>query len=137
MKTQNKPDMSRVMIHADNADREGGTHPRWRGEGDQELTSFPFAAPDGDFDETKGIHEINAKLERVLDKAPSDSTANLLVRKTKDGYKAFLRIRSTNQRFKSFMSGRRLRDVVERAIKDVRHQIDDWKNTRHLADEGV
>lgn len=125
---------SRVLIHADNSDREGGNHPQWRGEGDEELTRFPFEAElEGDLDEIRGINEINSRLERVLDKAPSDSTANLLVRRTKTGYKAFLRIRSVSRKFKSFVSGRRLMDVVERAIRDVRNQIDDWKENRQLA----
>jgi hypothetical protein len=130
-----KTDSSRILIHADNADREGGNHPLWKGAGDQELTACPFA--EADLDHMKGMSEINSRLERVLDKAPSDSTANLLVRKTKDGYRAFLKIRSANQRFAGSMSGRRLIDVVERVIKDVRGQIDDWKQHRQLVDEGV
>lgn len=125
-------DMSRVFIHADSMDREGGTHPQWKGDGDKELDTCPFKA---EAEELDGMSEINTRLERMLDKAPSDSTVNLLVRKTKDGYKAFLRIRSANRRFAGFIRGRGLIDTVERVIKDVRTQIDDWKSNRQLVDE--
>jgi hypothetical protein len=132
---KNSVETSRVFIHADNADKEGGNHPHWKGDGDRELTTFPFLSEiDDDLDENTAITAINSHLERVLDKAPSDSTANLLVRKTANGFKAFLRIRSTNRKFKSFISGRRLTEVVEHAIRDVRAQIDAWKETRELAD---
>lgn len=131
-------DPLRILIHADNADREAGMHPQWRGDGDQELTQFPFGKEhENALTNMNGMTEINYHLERVLDKAPSDSTANLLVRKTKDGFKAFLHIRSANQKFKSFISGRRLMDVVEHTIRDVRSQIDDWKSRRQLADENI
>jgi hypothetical protein len=83
------------------------------------------------------MSEINSRLERMLDKAPSDSSVNLLVRKTRDGYKAFLKLRSTNTRFTGFIRGNRLIDVVERVIKDVRTQIDDWKLSRTVVDESV
>ena len=129
------PDLSRVMIHADSSDREGGYRPQWKGEGDTALSECPFE--ESGFDSVSGMSEINSRIERMLDKAPSDSTANLLVRKTKDGYKAFLRIRSANSRFTGFIRGRKLIDVVERVIKDVRGQIDDWKSNRQLSDEPV
>jgi hypothetical protein len=140
MQQQRQTDTSRVLIHADSADREGGNHPHWRGDGDQELTRFPFgeAELDGEIDERNGISEINYRLERCLDKAPSDSSANLLVKKTGTGYRAFLRIRSQNNRcFKSFIQGSRLMEVVERVIGDVRGQIDEWKQTRRLADDSM
>lgn len=125
-----KIETSRVLIHADNADREGGNHPEWRG--DEAIADGEFA------EEENAMSEINSRLERMLDKAPSDSTANLLVRRTRDGgYKAFLRIRSVNQRFKAFISGKQLRDVVERVIKDVRGQIDEWKENRELINDRV
>ena len=125
-------DPSRVMIHADNGDLEGGNHPQWKGDDGEELTSFPFANSNHEFEELDGMIEINARLERMLDKAPSDSTANLLVRKTANGYKAFLRVRSSNRGFKSFITGQRLRDVVERVVLEVRSQIDGWKESRQL-----
>jgi len=124
-----KTDSSRVLIHADNADRGGGNHPEWRGD---------EAIADGEFDDANAMMEINSRLERVLDKALSDSAVNLLVRRTRDGgYRAFLRIRSANQKFKSFISGKRLRDVVETAITDVRTQIDQWKENRELLNDRV
>jgi hypothetical protein len=128
-------ELSRVMIHADSSDCEGGYHPQWKGEGDKDLSVCPFL--ETGFDSLSGMSEINSRLERMLDKAPSDSTANLLVRKTNDGYKAFLRIRSANSRFTGFIRGAHLIDVVERVIKDVRGQIDNWKISRQLTDEVV
>lgn len=123
---------SRILIHASNSDAEGGQHPSWRGESDLEITTVAFNAEDG-----VDMSGINAQLERLLDKAPSDSTANLLLKKTKGGYKAFFRIRSAQNRFKGFISGRRLVDVVERVMRDVKSQIDQWKETRRLSDEFV
>ena len=124
----------RVMIHADSTDHEGGHTPQWKGSGDEEITSFPFE--DAGFDNASGMTDINSRLEHMLDKAPSDSSANLLVKKTRDGsYKAFLRIRSANRRFAGFIRGSKAIDVVERVIKDVRGQIDEWKSNRDLVDE--
>ena len=126
---------SRVFIHADNSDQAGGNHPRWRGDDNRELTAFPYLTEIGcDLNENSAVTAINSHLEGVLEKAPSDSIANLLVRKTASGFKAFLHIRSSKQKFKSFTRGRRLSDVVELAIRDVRAQIDKWKETRQLAD---
>ena len=122
---------NRVMIHASSSEGEAGHQPQWRGQHDREITSCPYSEQDG----VAAMSEINSRLERILDKAPSDSSANLLLRKTKDGYKAFFRVRSAQQRFAGFISGRRLIDVVERVMKDVRGQIDDWKETRRLADD--
>ncbi len=133
MGQKNEP--TRVMIHACSAEGESALHPQWRGHENLELTSCPYSEQDG----VKDMSEINSRLVRLLDKAPSDSSANLLLRKTKDGYKAFFRIRSSaafgEKRFAGFISGRRLIDVVEKVMTDVRSQIDEWKLTRRLADE--
>ncbi len=126
---------TRVMIHASSAEDESALRPQWRGHENLELTTCPYSEQDG----ITEMSEINTRLIRLLDKAPSDSSANLLLKKTKDGYKAFFRIRSAvafgEKRFAGFISGRRLIDVVERVMTDVRLQIDDWKLTRRLADE--
>lgn len=122
---------SRILIHASSGDAEAGHHPLWKGDKNREIATCAISEGDG----VKEMAEINARFERVLDNAPSDSTANLLLRRTKDGYKAFFRIRSTQSRFTGFISGRRLGDVVERVMNDVRLQIDAWRATRRLADE--
>lgn len=127
-------DTSRVLIQANGSESEAGTHPSWRGGRDEELTSSPF---ESESESANDMSEINARLERLLEKAPSDSSANLLLRKTKTGYKALLRVRSAHQKFNGFISGRRLIDVVERVLRDVKTQIDDWKDKRHLVDESV
>lgn len=130
-----KDETSRIMIHVDSLDTNNGTHPRWKGADNVELSTCPFE--DVSVQSTSEMTAINSRLELMLDKAPSDSSANLLVRKTKDGYKAFLRIRSVNSRFASFIFGAGLIDVVEKVILDVRSQIERWKQTRTLKDETV
>ena len=122
---------SRILIHASSSESDICQHPRWHGESNKEITECPFTAEDG----VTEMSDINVRLERVLDKAPSDSTANLLLKKTSDGYKAFFKLRSTQNQFSGFIKGKSLVDVVERVFHEVRQQIDDWKETRHVAED--
>jgi hypothetical protein len=58
---KNSVETSRVFIHADNADKEGGNHPHWKGDGDRELTTFPFLSEiDDDLDENTAITAISS-----------------------------------------------------------------------------
>ncbi len=131
--SQPAPGHSRILIHASSSENEICQHPRWHGDSNREITECPFSAEDG----VTEMSEINARLERVLDKAPSDSTANLLLKKTSDGYKAFFKLRSTQSQFSGFIKGACLVDVVERVFREVRLQIDDWKETRHVAEDAL
>ena len=81
------------------------------------------------------MSEINNRIEHVLDRAPSDSSANLLLRKSGDGYRAFFKVRSAQGKFAGFIRGKNLIETVDKVLSKVRTQIDDWKETRRLADE--
>ncbi len=126
---------SRILIHAGATSEDVGKHPEWRGENDRELAECEFVSSEIGLDAKETMTDINSRIEHVLDKAPSDSTANLLLRKTKDGYRAFLKVRSAQGKFAGFIRGRNLIETVDRVVSQVRKQIDDWKEQRQLADE--
>lgn len=134
---------SRILIHAGATSKdEVAGHPSWRGENDRVLEDCSFATSfesgEGSIDSKEAMTEINYKIEHVLDKAPSDATANLILKKTRDGgYRAFFKVRSAQAKFAGFIRGNSLIDVVDKVVKQVRTQIDDWKQSRQLADETV
>lgn len=132
-------DTTRIVIHAGVADHEIGQHPEWRNEQNIVLEECVFSTADEDgteqLDGKAAMEEINSRLERVLDKAPSDASADLVLRKTRDGYRAFFKIRSAHKKFGGMIRGRRLLDVVDRVFNQVRGQIDTWKEKRELATE--
>lgn len=133
--TMSNEETSRILIHAGANTDDIGKHPEWRGNNDRELQDCAFASELEGINARDAMTDINSRIEHVLDKAPSDSTANLLLRKTKDGYRAFFKVRSAQGKFTSFIRGRTLIETVDRVVNQVRKQIDDWKEQRQLADE--
>lgn len=128
-------DTSRILIHAGATSDDIGKHPEWRGNNDRALDECDFAVAEKGLDAKETMSDINSRIEHVLDKAPSDSTANLLLKKSKDGYRAFFKVRSAQGKFVGFIRGRNLIETVDRVVNQVRKQIDDWKENRQLADE--
>lgn len=78
------------------------------------------------------VRDINEQLQRVLDRAPSDASATLLIRKVQDGYKGLLKIYSRQRRFVGGSVDHYLPTVVASIFEEVREQIEDWKRTRSL-----
>lgn len=134
-KSENENRNSRVLIHAGASTDDVGKHPEWRGSDDQEISDCTFAASENDLSGKEAMSDINHRIEHVLDRAPSDSTANLLLRKSKDGYRAFFKIRSAQGKFVGFIRGKNLIETVDKVLSQVRGQIENWKETRRLADE--
>ena len=128
---------SRILIHAGATSEDVGKHPEWRGDNDRELSNCAFAESEPDLDAKEAMSDINHRIEHVLDRAPSDASANLLLRKSKDGYRAFFKIRSAQGKFSGFIRGKNLIETVDKVLSRVRGQIEDWKETRRLADEPV
>lgn len=85
------------------------------------------------FMEERGSHtqqEINERLSRLLDQAPSDATGELEIRKNAKGYQALLKIFSRQGKFIGGSRGSKLTEVVERIFEEVHDQIKAWKRER-------
>ena len=81
--------------------------------------------------EDEAVREINERIKAVLDEAPSDASAELVVRKTKGSYRGFLKLFSRQRRFVGGGSGPRLHDVIEQMVREVRTQIKQWRRERY------
>ncbi len=76
------------------------------------------------------MRRINERIRHLLDIAPSDASAELIIRKSRAGYKGLLKIYSQQRRFTGGNTGRILSEVFDRIFDEVRGQIDDWKGQR-------
>ena len=81
---------------------------------------------------TEAMRTINDKIRSVLEEAPSDSAAELTVRRAPGGYKGFLRIHSQQRKFVGGGQAQRFSEVVEQMFREVRGQIKEWKRARVL-----
>lgn len=76
------------------------------------------------------IAEMKARLAHLLERAPSDATATLLIRKDGDQYQALFRVRSLRSKFVSACRASNFKQVVDSIIRDTKRQIDEWKKQR-------
>lgn len=76
------------------------------------------------------VADMKARLSGLLDKAPSDSTATLLIRKDRQGYQGLLKIRSLRSKFVSACRSPNFKQMVDTIMRDTKRQIDDWKKQR-------
>ena len=85
----------------------------------------------------EAMHTINARIRDLLEEAPSDASAELLVRKGTTGYKGMLKIYSAQRKFVGGAQSERFLDVIEECFREVREQIDDWKRDRYESMSGL
>jgi hypothetical protein len=78
--------------------------------------------------ETMG--DIDEAIRLVLEEAPSDSGAELVVRRTRGGYKGLLTVYSRQGKFIGGSVGEKLTDVVKKIFAEVHDQIGEWKKHR-------
>ncbi|MES2857207.1 MAG: hypothetical protein V4692_15165 [Bdellovibrionota bacterium] len=115
---------SKITIHSGVNESGAELHPCWRGDDDQELTDCPLDSDEGE------MAEINQRLQSILDRAPSDASAELSIQKSEDGYHGLLNVYSIHRHFSGGYDGSRLRDVIDRVVSEVYEQINDWKRSR-------
>ncbi len=80
---------------------------------------------------------INDRIRSVLEEAPSDSTAELLVRRTRDGYKGLLKVYSQQRKFVGGQTVGKFADLIEQLFSEVHEQIEDWKRGRFNSPQPV
>jgi hypothetical protein len=76
------------------------------------------------------VAEMKARLSGLLEKAPSDASATLLIRKDGNDYQALLKIRSLHNKFVSACRSSDFKQMVDTIIRDTKRQIDEWKKER-------
>ena len=79
---------------------------------------------------SEAMGDIDEAIRQVLEEAPSDSGAELVVRKARGGYKGLLTIYSRQGKFVGGSVGEKLTDVVKKIFSEVHEQISDWKKHR-------
>jgi hypothetical protein len=122
----------RISIHAGNIEESYRPHPTWMDENDHELDACPFAETENEA--ASELHELNALIERFLDRAPSDANAEIRIHKTVDGrYDAHIDVHSSQRSFGPVHRlGYKFRDVVECLVEEMRDEIEEWKRNRNL-----
>lgn len=83
------------------------------------------------------INEMNERLEEIMDRAPSDSSAELHVRKSESGYKGTLKVNSQQRRFVGGGSGPDIMDVFEKVVDEVQDQISEWSKGRNVTADDI
>lgn len=78
------------------------------------------------------MREINDRIQAVLDRAPSDASAFLLIRLGHRGYKGVLKVASRQRKFIGGGAAADFGDVVDRVFSEVNEQIEQWKKQRFL-----
>ena len=91
------------------------------------------ATVDGQADDRKQINEIKERLETIMDSAPSDAVARIVVKKIRGGFHAFLRIYSKQTKFLVGASSAQLGDAMNQLFDDVNRQIRSWRDARIVA----
>lgn len=76
------------------------------------------------------LRDIQARIQALLDQAPSDSSAHFLVREVNGGFKGLLKIISSQRKFAGGAEAAQLADVVESVLSEVQEQIEAWRRTR-------
>lgn len=83
-----------------------------------------------DNENQQDVADMKARLSGLLEKAPSDSSATLLIRKDGNDYQALLKIRSIHNKFVSACRCSDFRQLIDSLVNDTKRQIDDWKRER-------
>lgn len=81
---------------------------------------------------SEAILELNERLQGLLDEAPSDASAEILVRKINGVYRGVLKVASLQRKFAGGSTGVNLTDLFERIFRQVHEQIVEWKRHRQL-----
>lgn len=76
------------------------------------------------------IAEMKSQLEGLMERAPSDASATLIIRKEGSGYQGLLKIRSLRNKFVSACRAPNFKQLVDTIMRDTKRQIDDWKKER-------
>jgi hypothetical protein len=76
------------------------------------------------------IADMKARLSGLMEKAPSDASATLLIRKDGNNYSGLLKIRSLHNKFVSACRAPDLTKMIDSIIRDTKRQIDEWKKER-------
>jgi hypothetical protein len=78
------------------------------------------------------MRDINRRLQSVIDEAPSDAVVELEVMREREGYKAMLKIFSSQARFVGGSRAGQFAEVIDEIFTEVRSQLHDWKDQRKL-----
>jgi len=81
------------------------------------------------------MREINARIRQLLEFAPSDSTAELEIRKDQHGFQGLLRVFSQQRRFVGGCRHKVFSEMIERVFEEVWTQIEQWKKEREAVFE--
>lgn len=76
------------------------------------------------------VEEINSRIRRLLEHAPSDSSAEIEMRKGAEGFQGLLRVSSCQGKFIGGARGRKFAEVIEEIFRQVEAQIDLWRGRR-------
>lgn len=76
------------------------------------------------------MHEINRRLQGVLEAAPSDATVELEVMRYRGGYKGLIKVYSQQHRFVGAKRSPRFQELIDAIFHEVKSQIKEWKRTR-------
>lgn len=87
-------------------------------------------------DDPEAIQQINTRVQKMIDEAPSDASVQFVLKKADRGFKGFLRVHSRQTRFARVARGEVLLEVIDRVFRDVSGQIRDWKRTRFAGADG-
>jgi predicted ATP-grasp superfamily ATP-dependent carboligase len=83
----------------------------------------------------KGAHvlsEINSRIRSMLDRAPSDASVQLQMRKERDGYMGLLKVQSQQRKFVGAKVDQRFSKVIDDIFSQVRSQIEEWRSGRDV-----
>lgn len=80
----------------------------------------------------EAMQKINAKIRQILEKAPSDATAELEVGRDQDGFHGLLKIVSQQRKFVGGGRGKVFADVIDQIFAEVWKQISSWKKERDI-----
>lgn len=84
---------------------------------------------------TYTLQEVNERIRELLDLAPSDSSAEILMRKVSDGYKGYVKITSQTRKFVGGSTRDSVTDFLDKAFSDIERQIADWKRHRNVRND--
>ena len=73
---------------------------------------------------------LQSLLSELYEESPSGSTMTADFSRKDNVFKAIISIRSSAGKFFAVASGRKLREVTDKIIDQIRKQLDKWKSTR-------
>lgn len=78
------------------------------------------------------VQELDRRMKALMEKAPSDATSQLVIRKSKEGYKGLLKITSLQGKFVAGQVHRCFTQMMNELFAEARAQIDQWKRHRFI-----